>query len=85
MYAKFTSVSDHICNGLFSIGKYGFRTIRMTSFCKLFGRYQDPERMFHNSNIIHVPRTHNTQADCLAHSDRKQPSFVIHMDAELPV
>ena len=40
---------------------------------------------FNNSNIIHVHRTHNTQTDCLARSARKQLSFVVHMDAELPV
>ena len=39
---------------------------------------------FLNSNIVHVPRTENQQADCLARSARKQPCFVIHMDAELP-
>ena len=36
---KLMSASGHFCNRLFSIGVDGFRTIRMTSFCKLFGRY----------------------------------------------
>lgn len=42
-------------------------------------------RSFLNSEIIHVSRTANLKADNLAHSARKQPSFVIHMDAELPL
>ncbi|KAL0827626.1 hypothetical protein Bca101_051304 [Brassica carinata] len=39
---------------------------------------------FTNSDMVHVPRTENIKADRLARSVRKQPSFVIHMDAELP-
>ncbi|XP_033132318.1 uncharacterized protein LOC117127116 [Brassica rapa] len=39
---------------------------------------------FQSSEIIYVPRTQNTQADKLARSARIQPSFVVHMDAELP-
>ncbi|KAJ4876210.1 hypothetical protein Rs2_41228 [Raphanus sativus] len=35
---------------------------------------------FHSSQIIHVPRT-----DRLARSARQQSSFVIHIDAELPI
>uniref|UniRef100_A0A0D2ZQW6 RNase H type-1 domain-containing protein n=1 Tax=Brassica oleracea var. oleracea TaxID=109376 RepID=A0A0D2ZQW6_BRAOL len=42
-------------------------------------------RSFLNSDIIHVPRTENQRADRLARSARKQPSFVVHMDAELPI
>ena len=37
---------------------------------------------FHSSELIHIPRTHNSRADSLARSARKQPSFVVHMDAE---
>nr|VDD52036.1 unnamed protein product [Brassica oleracea] len=44
MHEEFTSISGYICNGLFSIGEDGFGTRRMASFCKLFGRHQDPER-----------------------------------------
>ena len=47
MHEKLTSISGYVCNILFSIGEDGFRTRRMTSICKLFGRYQDPERKFH--------------------------------------
>ena len=43
------------------------------------------QRSFHNSEIVHVPRTENQRADSLARSGRKQPSFVIHMDVELPI
>ncbi|XP_056858420.1 uncharacterized protein LOC130507790, partial [Raphanus sativus] len=37
-----------------------------------------------NSEIVHVPRTQNMQADKLARSARIQPAFVVQMDAELP-
>ena len=40
---------------------------------------------FLNSEIIHIPRTENLRADSLARSVKKQPSFVVHMDAKLPV
>ena len=43
------------------------------------------QRSFNNSEIVHVSRTENIKADSLACSDRKQPSFVVHLDAELPV
>ena len=43
------------------------------------------QRSFYNSEIVHVPRTENKRADSLARSARKQPSFVVHMDAELPI
>ena len=42
-------------------------------------------RSFLNSDIVHVPRTENLRADSLACSARKQPSFVVHMGAELPI
>ena len=40
---------------------------------------------FLRSKIIYVPRTQNTKAYSLAHSVRKQMSFVVHMDADLPM
>ncbi|KAL0833903.1 hypothetical protein Bca101_085792 [Brassica carinata] len=40
---------------------------------------------FLNSEIIYVPRMENQKANSLAHSVRKQPSFVVHIDAKLPV
>ena len=42
-------------------------------------------RRFTNSEILHVPRTENIMADRLAYSCQIQPSFVVHMDAELPL
>ena len=42
-------------------------------------------RSFLNSEIIHLTRTANLKADSLACSAGKQPSFVVHMDAELPI
>ena len=41
-------------------------------------------RSFINSDIVHVPRTENIKADRLPRSVQIQPSFVLHMDAELP-
>lgn len=38
-----------------------------------------------SSEIIHIPKVHNSRADSLARSTKKQPSFLVHMDAELPV
>ena len=43
------------------------------------------QRSFHSSELIHIPRTLNLRADSPARSARKQPSFVVHMNAELPV
>ena len=43
------------------------------------------KRSFLNSETVYVPWTKNQKGDSLARSARKQPSFVIHMDAELPV
>ena len=40
---------------------------------------------FHSSELIHISRTQNSKADSLARSARRQPSFVVHMDTELPV
>ena len=42
-------------------------------------------RSFHNSDIVHVPRTENRRADILARSARRQPSFVVHTDVDLPI
>ena len=43
------------------------------------------KEIFTNSEIVYVPRTQNSNADGLARSARKQASFVVHMDSELPV
>ena len=40
---------------------------------------------FISSEIIYVSRTKNIKADSLARSARKQSSFVVHMNEELPV
>ena len=54
-----------------------------------FGSYLEDIKLlkgnFLNSDIVHVPRTANLRADSLARSARKQLSFVVHMDAELPI
>ena len=43
------------------------------------------KKVFLISEIIYVLRTQNLKADSLAHSVRKQPSFVVHMDQDLTV
>ena len=54
-----------------------------------FGTYMEDikllRRSFLNSDIVHVSRMVNQKADCLARSARHQPSFVVHMDADLPI
>ncbi|CDY20825.1 BnaC07g06740D [Brassica napus] len=71
--------------GLCSIGEDGFGTRGVASLCKLFGGHNFLKRSFNSSEIIHIPRTHNSRAGSLARSARKQRYFVVHMDAELPV
>ena len=87
MHEELTSVAGYVCNWLFSNGEDGFGTRRMTRFCKLFGRHQDPERKFPQirDHKIYVPKMHNSKADSLERNVRKQPSFVVHMDADLSV
>ncbi|KAL0789659.1 hypothetical protein Bca101_005905 [Brassica carinata] len=41
------------------------------------------KRSFNSLELIHIPQMHNSRADSLARSARKQPSFVVYMDAEL--
>ena len=43
------------------------------------------KRSFLNSEIIHVPRTENQKTDSLARNARKQLSFIVHIDVELPI
>lgn len=43
------------------------------------------KKSFFNSDIVYVPRTVNLKADSLARSARHQPSFVVHIDAKLPI
>ncbi|KAL0749324.1 hypothetical protein Bca101_031327 [Brassica carinata] len=57
--------------------------------CLAFASYLEDikilKRSFNSSELIHIPWTHNSRADSLARNARKQLSFVIHMDANLPV
>ncbi|KAF3602236.1 hypothetical protein F2Q69_00038532 [Brassica cretica] len=54
-----------------------------------FANYLDDIKIlkesFSRSELIYVPRTHNSKADSLARSARKQSSFVVHMDEDYPV
>ena len=40
---------------------------------------------FNHSQLIHISQTINSRADNLARSARQQSSFVVHMDAKLPM
>ena len=57
----------------------------LTAFANNLEDIKTLRESFLTSEIIHVPRTQNLRADSLACSVRKQLSFVVHMDAELPV
>uniref|UniRef100_A0A0D2ZUU5 RNase H type-1 domain-containing protein n=1 Tax=Brassica oleracea var. oleracea TaxID=109376 RepID=A0A0D2ZUU5_BRAOL len=54
-----------------------------------FASYLEDVRMlkksFNSLELIHIPRTQNSRTDSLARNARKQSSFVVHMDTELPV
>ncbi|KAL0661545.1 hypothetical protein Bca4012_098382 [Brassica carinata] len=54
-------------------------------FASYFENITFLKKSFNSSEIIHIPRTHNSRTDSLARSARKQPSSAVHMDAELPV
>ena len=43
------------------------------------------KRNFNSSELIHIPRTQNSKADNLVRCAKKQLSFVVHMDENLPV
>ena len=77
-------MSNLSCNGLFSIDEDGFGTRRMICFCKLFGRYQDPQIKFHSLRVHSYTLTHNTRIDNLARVARQQSSYVVYMDTDLP-
>ena len=57
--------------------------------CPAFAIYLEDinnlKESFFRAEIIYVPRTHNKKADSLARSARKETSFVVHMDQDLPV
>ena len=55
------------------------------SFANYLEDIKTLRQSFIRSEIIYVPRTQNSKADSLARSARKQPSFVVHMDANHPV
>ncbi|XP_056864041.1 uncharacterized protein LOC130511184 [Raphanus sativus] len=54
------------------------------AFANMLEDIKTLKESFHSLEIIHVPRTQNLKADGLARSARKQTTFVVHMDAELP-
>ena len=88
MYEEFKIISCYICNGLFSIGEDDFGTRRMTSIWKLSGRHQASTKEFPQlryCSCTSYRRMENQRADSLARSARRQSSFVVHMDAELPI
>ena len=84
MYEEFISITSYICNGLFSIGEYGFSTRRMICLCNLLRRRQDSSNKFSSIRTHSYTPNPDSKADSLARSGRKQSSFLVHMDAELP-
>ena len=55
------------------------------AFANYLENIKNLREIFIRSEIIYVPRTQNSTADSLARSVRKQPSFIVHMDQDLPV
>lgn len=71
---------------------YCFQLVKMVSelaewhaFATYLEEIQHLKESFNHSEIIHISRMHNTRAESLACSARKQPSFVVHMYSELPM
>lgn len=85
IHEESTVIFGNICNRLFSAGDDGFETREMRSFYKLSIRYSFVDEEFHELSYIHIPRTQNKKVDSLVRSARKQPSYVVHIDAELPL
>ena len=48
-------------------------------FASYFDDIKTFRESFHNSKIIHIPRTQNKGGQCSTHTARRQPSFVVHM------
>lgn len=74
-----------VCNGLLSTSEDDFGIRWIARFCKLFGRHQDFIKSFFSSEIIHIARAHDLTAYSLTRNVRNQPSFVVHMNLEVPV
>lgn len=81
---EITIVSCHIFNGLLSIGEDSSGTRRMICLSKLFGRYQYSQRKF-QSLKTHRSRTLKKMAANLPRSAHKPLSFIVNMEAKLPV
>ena len=85
MYEEFKTSSGDVCNGCSQLVKMVSEPEEWPAFGSYLEDIKLLRRSFFNSDIVHVPRTENLRADSLARSARKQPSFVVHMDAELPI
>ena len=57
----------------------------MTNIYKLLEDIKILKKSFQSSEIINIPRAQISKVDNLARSVRKQPSFLIYIDAELAV
>nr|VDD64028.1 unnamed protein product [Brassica oleracea] len=72
-------------NDIFS-GQGWYSTLEgFTAFASYLEDIKSLKESFSCAEIIYVPRTQNKQADNLARSARKETSFVVHMDQDLPV
>ena len=83
MHEEFKAISGHICDGLFSIGKDGFGTRRMVR--QLPGRHYAFEKKLPKLRNRPCTSEEESRGASIVRSVRKQLSFVVHMDAELPV
>ena len=75
-----------------AVGTYCSQLVKIVSepaewpaFTTYLEEIQHLKESFNHSTIIHISRMHNTRAESLARSAKKQPSFVVHMDSELPM
>ena len=85
MHEEFKTVYGYFATDCSQLVKMVFEPEEWPAFASYMEDIKVLQSSFHSSELIHLPRTHNSRADSLAHSARKQPSFVVHMDAELPV
>ncbi|KAL0668414.1 hypothetical protein Bca4012_031118 [Brassica carinata] len=85
MYEEFKTVSGYFATDCSQLMKMVSKPEEWSAFESYLEDIKLLRSSFLNLDIIHVPRTVNLKADSLARSARNQPSFVVHMDAELPL
>ena len=84
MYEKFTSISGYVSMNCSQLVKMVSEPEEWLAFANYLEDIKTLRESFIRSEIIYVPRKQNSKADSLARSVRKQLSFVVHMDQDLP-